>query len=390
MYTPSELAQNYEFIRIIGEGANGKTWLAQKLDTKELVAIKSLKLSKIDNIKSYELFLREAQVLQNLDIAGVPKFYENRFTGEGEQTCYLIQEYIEAPSLLSQIEVNGQFDEQTTLEVMLKTAQILHALHSDYSPPIIHRDIKPSNILCQICDSEVRKLTLIDFGAVANPQKKSGGSTVAGTFGYMAPEQMMGDVTPQADYYGLGATALHMVTGLAPYEIPTSIFTLQFDDILQKFAPELSEHFIELLHILLNPDVQKRPKNARILLTYIRNVKKHKSPIEEKKYSICDEYLKRIREEEKAEAHRVISDSDIQNWFITLGLVRAIFIHNNEPCAEYTFESGEQCFAGLCPISQEVYDKYKDVKLPIHCTVRFDPADAHFNMISKIQNDPRK
>jgi len=39
------------------------------------------------------------------------------------------------------------------------------------------------------------------------------GSTVVGTYGYMAPEQFRGMAEPKSDLYGLGATLLYLLSG---------------------------------------------------------------------------------------------------------------------------------------------------------------------------------
>ncbi len=41
------------------------------------------------------------------------------------------------------------------------------------------------------------------------------GSTVVGTYGYMAPEQFRGAAQPASDLYGLGATLLYLISGTA-------------------------------------------------------------------------------------------------------------------------------------------------------------------------------
>jgi serine/threonine protein kinase len=42
------------------------------------------------------------------------------------------------------------------------------------------------------------------------------GSTIVGTYGFMAPEQFTGQAVPASDLYALGSTLLFMVSGLAP------------------------------------------------------------------------------------------------------------------------------------------------------------------------------
>jgi membrane protein implicated in regulation of membrane protease activity len=50
--------------------------------------------------------------------------------------------------------------------------------------------------------------------------RPEGGSTVVGTFGYMAPEQFQGRAGPGSDVYAMGATALSMLTGDEPEKLP--------------------------------------------------------------------------------------------------------------------------------------------------------------------------
>ena len=197
-----ELVFEYMIQKELGEGANGKTYLGVSRFTGEKVAIKALKLSQVEDNKGFDLFLREAAVLESVRVPGVPLFYKSIIPKNAAETCFLVQEYIEHPSVLELIGHLGKCPESLTLAVIYKVAQILFSLQTQYMPPIIHRDIKPSNILCSfgmdgsevdIHDSK-NEVYLIDFGAVANPQKQTGGSTVAGTLGYMPPEQLGGEV----------------------------------------------------------------------------------------------------------------------------------------------------------------------------------------------------
>ena len=148
--TPAILANEYRYERLIGEGSNGKTWLGININTGEKLAIKSLKLSQSENLKSFELFKREAAVLASVNIDGVPLFYNSIVSDDLGGECYIIQQYVDSESLLVPLENGKVFDEVATLKLIRQVAVILCALHKNYVPPIIHRDIKPSNILCDI------------------------------------------------------------------------------------------------------------------------------------------------------------------------------------------------------------------------------------------------
>ncbi|MBR4986532.1 MAG: serine/threonine protein kinase, partial [Proteobacteria bacterium] len=279
--TPKRLEYLYAYERLLGEGTNGKTYLARDLNTGEQVAIKALKLNQSENFKSFELFKREAETLSSLNVTGVPHFYQSILSDTIGGECYIIQEYVNAPSIQSYLAQGYIFTESETLTLMYKVASILSILHTQYSPPIIHRDIKPSNVMCQRPENgnwTTSPLYLIDFGAVANAHSNSDKSTIAGTVGYMAPEQNFGECLPQTDLYALGATALHMLTGVPPYDMDFDTYSLKYQDALDAHAPDVSAGMRELLGKLLSYSFDQRPASAIELLRMIENVQAGKAP----------------------------------------------------------------------------------------------------------------
>ena len=277
--TPQQLSLRYRYERILGEGSNGKTYLATDRKTSKQVAIKALKLVQSDYFKSFELFKREAETLSSIHVPGVPQFYQSILAQTLDDESYIIQEYINAPSIQSYLNAGRVFSESETLTIMQKVAAILHILHSQYSPPVIHRDIKPSNLLCRLPEEadqaswQAMQIYLIDFGAVANARSNSDKSTIAGTVGYMAPEQNFGESQPQTDLYALGATALHMLTGVAPYDMDFDTYSLKYKEALDQYAPKTSSGMRELLGRLLNYAIDKRPATASELMRMIANVR---------------------------------------------------------------------------------------------------------------------
>ncbi|MBQ8036141.1 MAG: serine/threonine protein kinase [Proteobacteria bacterium] len=273
---PSQLSFRYRYEKLLGEGSNGKTFLATSLITGQPVAIKALKLNQNDSFKSFELFKREAETLSSIRVPGVPKFYESLLADTPDGESFIIQEYINAPSLQTYLDKGRIFSEHETMLIMVKILAILHSLHTQYSPPIIHRDIKPSNILFDIpapgLPWDTAPLFLIDFGAVANAHSNSDKSTIAGTVGYMAPEQNFGECLPQTDLYALGATALHMLTGIAPFDMPFDTYSIRFQEVLDAHAPKTSKEMRTLLGELLCYSYDKRPASASDVLDTLQAI----------------------------------------------------------------------------------------------------------------------
>src|SRR5205814_9033260 len=82
---------------------------------------------------------------------------------------------------------------------------------------------------------------------------------MVGTFGYMAPEQLHGQVIPATDIYALGATIVALAGGIEPEDVPRK--GLKMD--LAKHLPALDPGFRAALTAMTDPDPDQRPQRAR-------------------------------------------------------------------------------------------------------------------------------
>jgi WD40 repeat protein len=135
---------------------------------------------------------------------------------EQDKYLYLVQQYIEGQTLFQELHRQGIFNEAKIRQVLSDILPVLKFIHERQ---IIHRDITPANIIRRQSDG---KLMLIDFG-IAKQLTESGGAqpgTRIGTEGYAPIEQLRtGQVYPASDLYSLGATCIHLLTGMKPEEL---------------------------------------------------------------------------------------------------------------------------------------------------------------------------
>ncbi len=239
----------------LGEGAQGRTFDGVDAREGRPVAIKCFNVRGATSWKDVELAEREARVLQSLSHPRLPR-YVDRFEEDG--AVYLVMEKIEGESLAVLRKRDRVLGEREIERLLRDSADVLAYLHGG-SPPVIHRDLKPGNVIRRPDGS----FAFVDFGAVRDKLRPEGGSTVVGTFGFMAPEQFQGRALPASDVYAIGATAVAMLTGREPEELPHKGLAL---DVRAALAGRASDRMIRVLEKMLEPDPDRRARSIGPLL----------------------------------------------------------------------------------------------------------------------------
>lgn len=253
----------YAVTRKLGEGSQAATFEAVDKRHGALVAIKRFRVRGATSWKEVELAEREARVLAALSAstspampASLPRYIEH-FEEDGE--LYLVTSLIEGESLLS-LRKRGALTSEAEVVRLLRDASVALDFIHRRSPPVVHRDIKPSNVLRRPDGS----FAFIDFGSVRDRMKPEGGSTVVGTFGYMAPEQFQGRAMPASDVYSVGATAISMLTGTEPESLPHKGLSIDVQAAL--VGHNASPAMVAALRAMLEPDPDKRAARIEPLL----------------------------------------------------------------------------------------------------------------------------
>ncbi len=238
----------------MGSGSQARTFLARddKHEDERVVVVKQFELkTEGSSWKSFDLFEREVRVLKSLRHPGIPRFIDT-FENEGGVFNLVIERMPGAT--LRAIATKVRFTDNDLRDILVRVLEILDYIHR-HKPPVIHRDIKPANLLR---DAQ-GKIALVDFGGVRDVLRESGGSTIVGTFGYMAPEQLHGQATPATDIYSLGATIVALAGKVEPEEVPRKGLRMDLASHLKKNDPAL----VAVLEAMTEPDPDERPQSAR-------------------------------------------------------------------------------------------------------------------------------
>jgi serine/threonine protein kinase len=260
------IAERYRILGKLGQGGVGITYAAVDLNSDRKVALKALSLRLTTEWKKVELFEREAKTLSGLNHPGIPRYIDCFQVDTDQDRCFYIAQQLAPGKSLAQLIENGwKPSEAQVRHIASKVLEILVYLQS-LLPATIHRDIKPQNIILQ----KNGRVFLVDFGAVQNTYHHtvSGGSTVVGTYGYMAPEQFRGKAVLSTDLYGLGTTLLFLLTQKFPSDLPRQKQKIKFRDRIS-----ISPEFADWLEKIVEPAIEDRFDSAKDALSALRGEK---------------------------------------------------------------------------------------------------------------------
>lgn len=223
---PTQEFDGYELIKKIGSGGMGLVYLARQISADRIVALKILRLDRIQASQSSGMFLErfrvEARATSRIDHPGIVTIYD---VGEFDGLPYYSMKYVEGEDL-DQLHTRLPLSQREAARIISASARALQAAHRC---GILHRDLKPQNILI---DRKTGQPCLADFGLaklIEDDQSQTREGDVLGTPGFMSPEQAKSSasVTVATDVYGLGATLYFLLTGKAPFSGTTLVETLR-------------------------------------------------------------------------------------------------------------------------------------------------------------------
>ena len=188
-----------------------------------------------DRQRTFEREARAAATLNDPHVVGVHDF------GVHEGIAFIVTELLHGETLRQRI--NGRpLPPNIAVEYAI---QIASGLAAGHDRGIVHRDIKPENVFV----TNEGRIKILDFGLAKMTDGADATATVtlegvpprpvAGTAGYMSPEQARGVRTDhRSDIFSTGAVLYEMLAGFAPFRRGSTGQTISA--ILHDEPPELT------------------------------------------------------------------------------------------------------------------------------------------------------
>ncbi|KAA6388077.1 MAG: putative STE family protein kinase [Streblomastix strix] len=242
----------------LGQGSQGRTYLATFIATNDQYAIKKDEYLEEDD---KERVNREIEQMKRL---------ESRFTVKllgtfiRDDEIFLVMQLCSKGDLRKVIsDLQKLPEKERVMQVWAIFGQTIRALDHLHSNSVVHRDIKPENIFVM----EDGSICLGDFG-FAKEITEGGYATMAGTKVYMASEIWLLKKTDYlSDIFSVGIVTQELLTGRHPYESGTEQATIERikvgkPDKLPAYVPREMK---ELITAMLSHDANKRPTTKQIM-----------------------------------------------------------------------------------------------------------------------------
>lgn len=273
----------YRIEGILGRGGMGVVFRARDQVLGRDVALKTLSPERAVNPAARARLLREARAASRLSHPAIVPIYE---CFEDGGLPWIAMELVYGRALRDRLAAEAPLPIEEVLSIAESLADALATAHAS---GILHRDLKPSNVLCGN-DGRVR---LSDFGlarfvagdesdetvSLVDCQPLTREGLVAGTPGYMSPEQVLGKpLDARSDIYGLGVLLYEACLGKPAFTPTRERGVLDFvlhdkPPLASTVDPRVPEDLAQLIDRCIEKDATDRFDDARALRESVRTLR---------------------------------------------------------------------------------------------------------------------
>jgi len=215
LLAPGAQVGTYRIERLLGRGGMGVVYLAHDTRLHRAVALKALPPHLFHDDRMRARLRQEARAAAALSHPAIATVFALEEVGD---QLLIASEYLEGQTL-RELLAAGPPPEARALEI---ARAIAAALQSAHDRGIVHRDLKPENIILTANGVKVLDFGLAQFDIaaqdLASVTRLTDAGVMAGTPPYMAPEQLLGQVTSaRTDQFAFGVLLYEMLTGRHPF-----------------------------------------------------------------------------------------------------------------------------------------------------------------------------
>ncbi|MBX3024986.1 AAA family ATPase [bacterium] len=256
----------FQPLELVGEGSMGTVYRAHDSESGAVVALKTLR-----DLEAEQIFRLkgEFRALAGIVHANLVQLHDLFVT---DDTCFFTMEFVDGVDFVEH--VRGTTDGAPAAGWLTRfhaaAPQLLRGLAAVHAAGRLHRDVKPSNIRV----TPDGRVVLLDFDlatALADDDGRMAlASAVAGTFAYIAPEQLSSvQVGRASDLYSTGVVFFEAVTGRLPFVGSSAEIAMQKTATAavpaRHLAPEVPESVEALIGALLQREPSRRPPLDQVL-----------------------------------------------------------------------------------------------------------------------------
>lgn len=196
---------NYALAKRLAVGGMGQIYLGRRLGGSDLVAVKILSESLVEDARYSQLLIAEAAAVASLRHPNIVQLLD---FGDDNGRHFLVLEYIAGQNLRESLARMGRADVvsmplRMKCAIFADVARALSYMHGTgrNGAAFIHRDVSPSNIML----SDDGQVKLIDLGVAQDGNQQTSPGVLKGKFAYMAPEYVSGGkYDHRVDLWSLG------------------------------------------------------------------------------------------------------------------------------------------------------------------------------------------
>lgn len=281
-----DLDQEYRIIKGLGSGGSAEISLAEDRFLKRTVVLKSLKEKYLSDPKQRRAFLREAQLMAQLEHPSIVPVHGIAKDSSGG--LHIIMKHVHGESLRDYLKnlremyaakklsrTNERKSLHDRIELFIR---ICDAVAFAHSKRVLHGDLKPGNIMIE----QSHNVYLMDWGNASvmekHPEKDALKDTISGTPAYLSPEIVRGEYMDfRSEVFTLGlilfetVTLSKAVTGNTPREILLKIRDGKRKPIRHRYGLQIAPVLRGIIKKALHPDRTKRYDSVSCLAEELRN-----------------------------------------------------------------------------------------------------------------------